>query len=87
MKLNAVAFGHAAAVVTAAFYVGCAVLVAVLPDLFKAISQSWFHGIDIESIWTGSPRGNFVLGFASAVVLGWLSGWGFAWVYNKFARG
>lgn len=86
MKLNEVSFGHASAVVVAVFYVGCALLVAVLPDLFRAISQSWFHGIDIGSIWTGSSRGNFVLGLVSAVVLGWVSGWGFARVYNKLTK-
>lgn len=86
MKLNEKALANASAVLVAIVYVVCALFVAVLPDLSRAVAGSWFHGIDLESIWTGTPRGNFVLGLATAVVLSWLAGWVFARVYNKFAK-
>lgn len=86
MKLNEKALANASAVLVAIIYAGCALFVAVLPDFSKAVAGSWFHGIDLDSIWTGTPRGNFVLGFVSSVVLAWLAGWAFARVYNKFAK-
>lgn len=85
MKLNEQALANASAVLVAVVYVVCALFVAVLPDLSLAVAGSWFHGIDLESIWTGTPRGNFVLGLVSAVVLSWLGAWAFARVYNRFA--
>lgn len=86
MKLNEMAFANASGILIAIVYVVCAVLVAVLPDLFKAISASWFHGINIDSIWTGEPRGNFVLGLLSAVAASWAAGWLFARIYNKLVK-
>lgn len=86
MKLNEFALANSLAILTAVIYVVCAALVAVLPDLFKAISASWFHGIDIESLWTGSPRGDFLLGLVSAVAASWGAGWLFAKTYNRLAK-
>lgn len=84
MKLNEQALANASAVLVAVVYVVCALFVAVLPDISRAVAGSWFHGIDLDSIWTGAPRGNFVLGFVSSVTLSWVAGWGFARVYNRF---
>lgn len=86
MKLNEMALANASAVLVAIVYVGCALFVAVLPDFSKAVAGSWFHGIDLNSIWTGTPRGNFILGFASSAILSWAAGWGFAALYNKFMK-
>lgn len=86
MKLNELALANASAALMGGFYVLCALAVAVLPDLFKAVTTSWFHGIDLGAIWTGAPRGNFILGFISAVVVAWISGWAFAWLYNKLNK-
>lgn len=84
--LKEVPFANALAVLMGVVYVLCALFVAVLPDLFKAVAVSWFHGIDLEAIWTGGLRGNFLLGLGSTVVLSWLGGWVFAWVYNKLSK-
>lgn len=86
MKLNEMALANALGILTAVVYVVCAAMVAVAPDLFKAISASWFHGIDIESLWIGAPRGNFVLGIVSAVAASWAAGWLFAKIYNRLAK-
>ncbi len=86
MKLNEVALANASAVVTGVIYVICALFVALLPDFSKTVSQSWFHGINLESVWTGSPRGDFLLGLVSAVAAVWAGGWLFAKVYNKLAK-
>lgn len=86
MKLNEQTFANALAVLTGIVYVVCAILVALFPGFFKIVSQSWFHGIDLDLIWTGSPRGNFIFGFITAVIGAWLAGWAFAWLYNQFTK-
>ena len=77
-------FANALAAVTGIVYVVCSLSVALFPGFSKVVGQSWFHGMDIDLIWTGSPRGNFLLGFITAVIGMWLVGWAFAWVYNQF---
>lgn len=86
MKLNEVALANALAILMAILYIACALLVALLPEFSKAVFGSWFHGIDITSIWTGAPRGNFVLGGVSAVLVSWGGGWLFARIYNQLAK-
>lgn len=86
MKLNEKAFANASAVLTGIVYVACYLLVALFPNLFKFVGQSWFHGIDLSLIWTGNPTGDILLGFVTAVVGTWLTGWVFAWVYNQFNK-
>lgn len=86
MKLNEKALANASAVLVAIVYVGCALFVTILPDFSKAVAGSWFHGIDLDSIWTGAPRGDFVLGFISSVALSWAAGWGFAALYNRLVK-
>lgn len=86
MKLNEMALANASAILMGGFYVLCALAVALLPDFSKAVVVNWFHGIDLGAIWTGGPRGNFFLGLISAVVLSWIFGWAFAWLYNKMVK-
>lgn len=86
MKLNETAWANAAAIFTGVVYLACAAFVAILPGLSKLVMQSWFHGISLEALWTGAPRGNFVLGLVTAVGGTWLVGWGFAKVYNKLIK-
>ncbi|MBI4059222.1 hypothetical protein HY404_03205 [Candidatus Microgenomates bacterium] len=83
MKLNELAWANASAIVTGLIYVVCAAAVAFLPDFSKALAESWFHGLDLNQIWTGTPRSNFVLGLVSAMIGTWLVGYVFAGVYNK----
>lgn len=84
--LKAKPFANALAITMAVVYVICALAVAVLPNLFRTVAASWFHGIDLETIWTGGPRGNFLLGLVSAVVFSWLFGYFLVWVYNKLSK-
>ena len=86
MKLNEQAFANASAALTGIVYLACSLLVALFPEFFKIVGQSWFHGIDLALIWTGTPRGNFLVGLITAVVGTWLTGWGFAALYNQFAK-
>ncbi len=87
MKLNAMGLANASAVFTGVFYLFCRFAIALFPDLSMQVTRSWFHGFDLANIWT--PRAfseNFLLGLVSAVVLTWIGGWLFAWLYNKFIK-
>lgn len=86
MKLNVNALANASAILTGIIYVACAALVALLPNFFKAVATSWFHGMDLGAIWTGAPRGNFFLGLVTAVGGTWLTGWLFARLYNRLVK-
>lgn len=86
MKLNEVAWANASAIITGIVYVVCAASVAIFPDISKNVALSWFHGMDLGAIWTGAPRGNFLLGLLTAMGGTWLVGWGFAWLYNRLTN-
>ena len=86
MRLKTNALANASAILTGIIYVACAVLVGLLPDFFKAVATSWFHGMDLGAIWTGAPRGNFFLGLVTAMGGTWITGWLFAWLYNKLIK-
>ena len=84
MKHNVMATANAMAVTVGFIYVSCAFLVTISPEFFKSVATSWFHGMDLSVVWTGTPRGNFVLGLVSAMIGSWVVGWVFAVAYNKF---
>lgn len=78
---------NALAVFIGVLYLVCGFLVAVFPALVRAVTVSWFHGINIADIWSATPfPGNFLLGLISAVVSAWVSGWAFAGLYNYFLK-
>ena len=87
MKLHQNAFANASALFMGMVYLFCRFAIALFPGLSMQVTRSWFHGFDMENIWT--PRTfseNFLLGLVSAVVLSWVGGWLFAWIYNKFTK-
>ena len=86
MKHNEMTTANALAVTMGSIYVACALLVAVFPAFFRTVATSWFHGWNMELLWTGAPRGNFILGLVSSMVGSWLVGYLFAWTYNKFLK-
>ena len=89
MKHEPNATANAAAVTVGVLYVACRVLVLVVPDLFLAVTRTWFHGIDISQIAATSAAadlGSFALGLVTSVAGAWAVGYLFAWSYNYFAR-
>lgn len=86
MKHNEMATANATAITVGVIYVACALLVALFPEFFKAVSVSWFHGFDLGQFWTGETRGNYLLGLISAMAGSWAVGYIFAWTYNKFVK-
>ena len=86
MKHNLMATANAMAVTVGFIYIACALSVALFPAFFKTVATSWFHGLDLGAIWTGEPRGNFILGLLTAAGESWLVGYIFGWTYNKFVK-
>ena len=85
--LKEVPFANALAGVMGVFYIVCRLLVGIAPDLFRSITQSWFHGYDLSAIPAGSTTfGGFLLGLITAVLAIWVFGYFFAWAYNKLAK-
>jgi len=87
MKFNKILLANTSAVWVGIIYLVCRFLVVLFPELSKAVTQSWFHGIDIVKIWSVQPiPGNFLLGLVSATLSAWVAGWAFASIYNYFAK-
>lgn len=85
MKLNERAVATSAAVLGGIYFIGCYVLVLVAPDVYKNIAQSWAHGVNIDLIWN-PMAGNAILGFLSFVGFSAVTGWVFAFLYNKIIK-
>jgi len=86
LKLNQTAWANASGVLMGIVYVFCSLAIVLFPDLSQAVAQSWIHGIDLGAVWTGNPRGNFLLGLITAIGLSWVAGYIFAVVYNALGK-
>ncbi len=82
MKLNEKAVATSAAILGGLYFIGCYVLVLVAPDVYKSVAQSWAHGVNLTLIWK-PMTGNVLLGFLSFVGFSGVTGWAFAFIYNK----
>lgn len=85
MKLSEKALANASGVLGAAYFLGCYFVALLVPGLYKTVATSWFHMLDLSSAWKSAPSG-FLLGLISFTVVSWISGWLFAWLYNKFVK-
>lgn len=86
MKLKEFAWANASAATTGVIYLVCAFGVSAFPDFSKMLAQSWFHTWNLDPLWTGAVRGNFILGIVSSMAGMWLVGYLFAWIYNRFSK-
>lgn len=86
--LNAKAFANAVAVVTAVFYIACAVLSFIAPDLIFIISRSWMHTINLEAVKApfNPDIVTFVWGIATISVLAWVTTYATIYLYNSFKK-
>lgn len=85
--LKEVPFANAMGVVMGVFYIVCAALVALAPEFFRGIADSWVHGYDLSAIPVGGVTfGGFLWGLITAVVISWLFAYFLAWTYNKLVK-
>ena len=77
--------GYSLALVAGIVYLACAILVVIMPTWTVNVFSALFHGIDITEIARASvPLTTAILGLVEIIVMGYLVGWLFAVVYNKF---
>ena len=78
--------GAALAVTAGILYVLCAVAVALFPDGTLALFNTWAHGVDVTLVKrpAGKPlaASEWIFGFVSIVVAGYLAGALYGWVRN-----
>lgn len=88
MKHDPMATANAMAVTVAFIAVVCALAIILAPELSLGIAQSWFHGMDLSKVQTTvSPSmGSILYGWITATIGGWVVGYVFALVYNRFAK-
>lgn len=87
MKSQSYAIPNALAVTMAIVYVACRVLVGLFPDVFFAIAQSWFHGIELSKLGAWNLTfGSFILGIISSAITAWIIGYIFIRVYKAFGK-
>jgi len=79
--------GLSLGVVSAVFYLACALFIAVAPNLALSIFNSLFHGIDFTSIAkTSFTLGETIVGLVVIFVTTYIAGALYAWTYNKLQK-
>ena len=66
-------------------YILCSAVVAFWPNGTLNFFGKWFHGIDLTKI-SVTPQitaGSFITGLVSVIVVAYLVGAFYAWIYNK----
>jgi len=86
MKLNVNTVGLTTGIVAGIASIVCAILFWIAPAFTLNLFGSLFHGIDLSKITTTLSFGRFSLGLIVSVILGYLVGALFAFVYNKIAK-
>jgi len=70
-------------------YLVCAVAVALFPDGTLAFFNTWLHGLDLTLVQRPAGRplaaAEWIFGFVSAVVAGYLAGALYGWLRNLFS--
>jgi len=85
MKLNPQKFALAAGILGAAWFVFCAVVVILAPQLALSLFGSVVHMLNVDQFAEVQVTlGGFILGLVQVAVYGYVSGWLLAWLYNRF---
>ena len=81
--------GAALAVTVGVVYVVCAIAVALSPDGALAFFNTWLHGVDLSLVKRPAAKplaaAEWIFGFVSAVVAGYLAGALYGWLRNLFS--
>ncbi|HUF26019.1 MAG TPA: DUF5676 family membrane protein [Gemmatimonadaceae bacterium] len=83
LRLDATAFGLAAATVTAAVFALCALAVAVAPAWATAAASNLFH-LDVTQLARSITWGGFVVGLICWSIASWLAFAAVAGLYNRY---
>ena len=85
--LNQLAFANSLAVVTAVLYVLFAILALVAPGVFQILFDAQFFGANVASLFPKvQPSAASLVTLVLMIGMAWVLGYGWAWLYNRFAR-
>ncbi len=85
--LNQLAFANSLAVLTAALYVLFAIIALVSPGAFQFLFNAQFFGADVASLFPKvRPSVVSLVTLVMVVVMSWVMGYSWAWLYNRFAK-
>lgn len=86
--LNVKAFANAATVVTVVFYIACALLSYIAPDIIFSFANSWVHTLNLEAVRMSVQInfGTLIYGLISISVLAWVTTYATIALYNKWAK-
>ena len=83
MKLIPNALGLASAIMLGVLDILCSIMAVLLPVLYAKIFGLFFHAVAIDPT-KQITFGSFINGFILLIILAYISGWFFAWLYNRF---
>lgn len=86
--LKTIPFANALASVGLGLYIACRVLSLIVPDLLSAVGESWFHTFNLEAVKSVAIMdiNTFLMGGITFGGLAWLTGYAFAYMYNRLAK-
>lgn len=84
MELDKNKFSLAASAVMGVWYIICAVLVALAPDLAIKLFSYMIHLINLEAKVLGLPEA--IYGFIEVFAFTYITAYVFAWLHNRFIK-
>ncbi len=84
--LNTMAFAHSLATLSGAVYIVFYALAVVWRDAFRFLFNAQFFGADVAALLPPElTYAGFVGTFIALIGFAWLSGFAWAWLYNRLA--
>jgi hypothetical protein len=85
--LNKLAFANALAVLTTVLYVLFAIIALVSPRAFAILFDAQFFGANVASLFPKvQPSAASLVTLVLMIVMSWIVGYMWAWLYNRFAN-
>jgi hypothetical protein len=87
-KVNTLGAGVALAVTLALISALCAVAFALAPDATLDFFSAFMHGLDLKAVKFAAPLslGRVLYGLIGLSIIGFITGYVFAWTYNVINR-
>jgi hypothetical protein len=81
--LNKYILANTLAITSGLIWVACSAFVLLFPGLTNGIISWWLHGADVSLLGSRTiTAGGFTIGLISFVLLGWVVGFVFGWIYQ-----
>lgn len=85
--LKPVPLANAFTAIIIAFYLICWVIFRISPDLYNFLINAYSFGADVVSFFQPPHTvGAFVAALIISGITAWITGYAFAWLYNRWAK-